>query len=87
MFRSSLYSILAHSSPHSLITVHILSPSKEDDDGEEIEEMAVKPGVGIKVATFPGEIRGCVIVKADDHVQAMGLLPGDRLVVADFNRH
>ena len=41
----------------------------------------MKARVGIKVATAPGDIRGCVIVKANEHVQTVGLQPGDRLVM------
>ena len=37
-------------------------------------------GVGIKVATFPGEVRGCVIVQLEEHLDSTELLAGDRFV-------
>lgn len=72
--RSSLYSTLSHQIPHTLITAQILPP---EDRGE---ESGLGEGVGIVVNTFPGEVKGCVIVQVDEYMDSMGLLAGDRCV-------
>lgn len=64
--RSSLYAAVAHQPPHSLITAQI-SPPPEGAGG-----------VGIRVATFPGEVMGCVIVQLEEHMDNSELLAGDR---------
>ncbi len=70
VFRSSLYSVLVHGSPHKIITAHILCPEEEQGRAQ--------AGLGIKVGTSPGEIRGCVISNMDEHLHGNGLQIGDR---------
>lgn len=73
MCRSFLFSTLTHQTPLALVTAHVLPPEEGERGGE-----LKGGGLGIKVATFPGEIQGCGIVKTSEHVKTMGLLPGDR---------
>lgn len=68
--RSSLYSAIAHQPLHSLIAAQISGPSPEGAEG-----------MGIKVATFPGEVMGCVIVQLEEHLDSTELLAGDRFAV------
>ncbi len=69
VFRSSLYSVLVHGSPHKIITAHILCPEEEQGGAQ--------AGLVIKVGTSPGEIRGCVISNMDEHLYGNGLQIGD----------
>lgn len=43
--------------------------------------MDYSEGVGIKVTTFPGEVRGCVINHVEEHMESTGLLTGDRFAL------
>lgn len=69
--RSSLYSAMAHQPLQSIIAAQIFPPPGRLEGAE---------GVGIKVATFPGEVMGCVIVQLEEHMDNTELLAGDRFV-------